>query len=328
MNLNKKTFALLCASLFVATACQEIDNTPHGKLPKQMGDITLSSSRIGAGQRVVASAPLAVGGENINTVDYFWAFSETGMHHAPYRTENGVSWFEFLAPSTPGDYQVIFGGNYIFLGPDVDGKANAQKTVVQSYTVVPCDLLTSFWGDSTTETLNVVPNTKKIDADLCRISLRHWVDYSSSSSTGSTTTNSTGGVDFAPTHQRDYIFSSDKLVQVKDYCYPNRISYTQGQLLSRAARGFLGVEQNYIQRVYGQAAAPVMILDVAAGTQTAVDMTKLTDAAYADPIGARMLAGEVQLICSYSFGKVNLRTSVSMPSSDSFMLLREYTPKQ
>ena len=71
----------------------------------------------------------------------------------------------FTAPTSAGEHSVTFSAAYLFLTPDKDGQISKTLTTTKTFTVVPCDVRTSFWGDDVAETLVQVPALQKVQDD-------------------------------------------------------------------------------------------------------------------------------------------------------------------
>ena len=153
---------LLCMAALLA-GCSEKNITPIASAPDNMGSITLGKTRIGAGQTIGATCDIPTGGAEIDRVTYSWVLDQ-GIP-AEVTPKDGKSAVTFTAPTSAGEHSVTFSAAYLFLTPDKDGQISKTLTTTKTFTVVPCDVRTSFWGDDVAETLVQVPALQKVQDD-------------------------------------------------------------------------------------------------------------------------------------------------------------------
>ena len=169
---NRITFTSQCSVRFgiwlfaaaaLMTSCSEKDITPTASAPDNIGTITLGKTRIGAGQTIGATCDIPTGGAEIDRVTYSWVLDQ-GIP-AEVTPKDGKSVVTFTAPTSAGEHSVTFSAAYLFLTPDKDGQVFKTLTTTKTFTVVPCDVRTSFWGDDVAETLVQVPTLTKVQDD-------------------------------------------------------------------------------------------------------------------------------------------------------------------
>lgn len=240
-----RTLALCSSALLMLTACEKESNN-YGKAPENIGPIKLSRERIGTGQPFVATCPLPTGGENIASVEYQWKNGSSGLSFNGQQdgTQSSIS---LTAPSTAGEYELIFTARYIFTVADKDGQNYKDISTSKTYTVEACDVLNSFWGDDLATTQLNRPGLQKIDDK------RYGGQFPDQLSTNQVN---------PPLIPTMYTFTSDKLTEIseietftnssaisyfKKYSY---LSYRISQLLGVAAASEIVVWKNGTQEPF------------------------------------------------------------------------------
>ena len=156
--MKKMTFKVCmaaCCAALAFSACSEEDGTLHGVAPSEIGTISLDTDKdqVRPGQPLTASIALPTGGQNISEVTYKWG----ALNEFSDKEENGTAYFSFTAPEEPGQYSLSFNAHYLFLGPDAEGNFYKDMSSTLDYTVISCDIFSSFWDDDLATTLKVYP---------------------------------------------------------------------------------------------------------------------------------------------------------------------------
>lgn len=150
-----KIYMAACCAAVAFSACSEEDATRHGVAPAKIGTISLNTGKdqVRPGQPLTASIALPTGGQNISEATYTWG----SLNYPSEKEENGTAYFSFTAPEEPGQYSLSFNARYSFLGPDAEGNFYKDMSSTLDYTVISCDIFSSFWNDDLATTLKVYP---------------------------------------------------------------------------------------------------------------------------------------------------------------------------
>ena len=150
-----KIYMAACCAALAFSACSEEDATRHGVAPAKIGTISLNTGKdqVRPGQPLTASIALPTGGQNISEATYTWG----SLNYPSEKEENGTAYFSFTAPEDPGQYSLSFNARYSFLGPDAEGNFYKDMSSTLDYTVISCDIFSSFWDDDLATTLKVYP---------------------------------------------------------------------------------------------------------------------------------------------------------------------------
>lgn len=150
-----KIYMAACCAALAFSACSEEDATRHGVAPAKIGTISLNTGKdqVRPGQPLTASIALPTGGQNISEETYTWG----SLNYPSEKEENGTAYFSFTAPEEPGQYSLSFNARYSFLGPDAEGNFYKDMSSTLDYTVISCDIFSSFWDDDLATTLKVYP---------------------------------------------------------------------------------------------------------------------------------------------------------------------------
>ena len=278
-----RTLTLCSSALLMLTACEK-ESTNYGKAPDNIGPISLSRDRIGTGQPFVATCPLPTGGENIASVEYQWKNGSSGIS-LNGQQEGNQSTLSLTAPSTAGEYELIFTARYIFTATDKDGQAYKDISTSKTYTVEACDVLNSFWGDNVATTLLNRPSLQKIDDNHYG---GQFPDQLSSSTLN------------PPLITTMYTFSSDKLTEISEmetYTSTSAINYFKKyNLLSHRIAQLLGVEPTRETVVWAN--------------EDTEPFNPEGDETYQTRIGEGILNHEVQIISVFHGAKTDMRLEV------------------
>ena len=173
--MKKMTFKVCmaaCCAALALSACSEEDATLHGVAPSKIGTISLNTGKdqVRPGQPLTAYIALPTGGQNISEATYTWGV----LNYPSDKEENGTAYFSFTAPEEPGQYNLSFNARYLFLGPDAEGNIYKDMSSTLDYTVITCNIFSSFWNDDITTTLKVYHHPEGIPPTHGkRIATRH-----------------------------------------------------------------------------------------------------------------------------------------------------------
>lgn len=304
--MKKKTFKIYmvtCCAALAFSACSEEDATRHGVAPAKIGTISLNTDKdqVRPSQPLTASIALPTGGQNISEATYTWG----SLNYPSDKEENGTAYFSFTAPEEPGQYSLSFNARYSFLGPDAEGNFYKDMSSTLDYTVISCDIFSSFWNDSLATTLKIYPqlteNTLQPGTYLGKFE-----DKLSLSSNA--------------TIDRAFIFNNDVLSKITEYeilSNENVKAYVRKcySLRAQAQRKFnMEVEDEY----YEDVSSP--------GSKVSITEENWKDKAWMDEMSQKLEADTHRLYCKLRNGDTQLLLSAFKTGDDSgIYIVRDYT---
>lgn len=304
--MKKMTFKVCmaaCCAALALSACSEEDATLYGVAPSKIGTISLNTGKdqVRPGQPLTAYIALPTGGQNISEATYTWGV----LNYPSDKEENGTAYFSFTAPEEPGQYNLSFNARYLFLGPDAEGNIYKDMSSTLDYTVITCNIFSSFWNDDITTTLKVYPQLTENESQPGTY-LGTFADKLSSSS--------------AATINRAFIFNNDVLSKITEYeIYSNKDVKTYARkfylLLNYAQRRFnMEVKATY----YDDASVP--------GLHTPIAEEDWNNENWRNEIGQKLQAGTLRLYCQLQDEHTQLWLSAFNTSDGSgIYIVRDYT---
>lgn len=305
-KMKKMTFKIYmaaCCAALAFSACSEEDATRHGVAPSRIGPISLNTGKdqVRPGQPLTASIALPTGGQNISEATYTWGT----LNYPSTKEENGTAYFSFTAPEEPGQYNLSFNARYLFLGPDAEGNFYKDMSSTLDYTVISCDIFSSFWDDDLATTLKAYPQLTE-NTSLPGTYLGIFADKLSSSSMA--------------TINRAFIFNNDILSKITEYeIYSNTDVKTY-------ARKFY-VLRTYAQRRFNMEVKATYYDDASTpGLHTPITEEDWSKDDWGYEIGQKLQAGTLRLYCQLQDEHTQLWLSAFNTSDgSSIYFVRDYT---
>lgn len=304
--MKKMTFKVCmaaCCAALAFSACSEEDGTLHGVAPSEIGTISLDTDKdqVRPGQPLTASIALPTGGQNISEVTYKWG----ALNEFSDKEENGTAYFSFTAPEEPGQYSLSFNAHYLFLGPDAEGSIYKDMSSTLDYTVISCDIFSSFWDDDLATTLKVYPRLTESTSQP-GIYLGTFADKLSPNSFS--------------TVERAFTFNDDVLSKITEYEI-----YTNTDV-STYARKFY-VVRTYAQRRFNMEVETEYYKDASVpGEPTPIAEADWNDENWKNEVGQKLQAGTLTLYCKLQDEHTQLWLSAFKTGDDSgIYIVRDYT---
>lgn len=293
---NKLTFGkAILASVIAATAlisCEPKSNP--SVLPEFKGEITLDRTRIGQGQKLTASYVIPTGGSNIEEGSIRWHCDNAQIVKGAQTTEkDGVSTIKFIADYKPGDHTIEFIRQYL----NFDKAESQVRSMTKSFKTEKCDVLTSFWGDSK-EVVMATANEKFEDnKDVLSAFAKDFTSHDE-------------------IHQ--YFFDKDKLNKILitslvDAYAGKAVGYVNARATIIELDGYKRLSYDYV--------------DVVTGVKTTVDLDRLKDASYTNPISADVENGKLELLVVLENAKNTLSLSYKMADVGVVLNTTTYVPR-
>jgi hypothetical protein len=147
----------LCAGSVFITSCSD-DNNSKSSVSGSLGEITADHTRFGLGQPITFTCPVTWGENLAQGSGIYWT-NPYGISGSPMTPEDGKKDLKTQFTYTPdqtGDATV----KCTFLNIGV----NLDNTLVKEFkfTVVPCDIRTSFWSDTQEEVRRDEPRLQSV----------------------------------------------------------------------------------------------------------------------------------------------------------------------
>lgn len=298
---------LLLAGLLIITTVVSCNDQASGdkpgpkpsadpsELPEFSGEIKFDRTRIGQGQMVTASYVIPTGGVNIVTEELYWAWSDESKMSAPHIEKDGVSTIRFQVVYGTGDNIIAFVGRYFN-----NQLAQSQKKSIQGkFTVVGCDLITSFWNDSKAVVMATADEKFEDKGGILSGELvKSWLS----------------GIYKAT---RQYYFTDDKLSKIIEVMQlPSESSLVVDNVfrLVRASE-----RKSFVQQSFD-------VIDIATGNKTAIDKSKAEDKTYTDPICAEIEKGSAKLLAVIKSSANEANILYEKPAGSSATFTITYTP--
>lgn len=298
-----KVYMAACCAALALSACSEEDLTRHGVAPSEIGPISLNTDKdqVRPGQPLTASTALPTSGQNISEATYTWGT----LNRPSDKEENGTAYFSFTAPEEPGQYNLSFNARYLFLGPDAEGNIYKDMSSTLDYTVIPCDIFSSFWDDDLATTLKVYPGLTESPSQPGTY-LGTFADKLSSSSFS--------------TIDRAFTFNNDVLSKITEYeIYSNTDVKTY-------ARKF------YVLRTYAQRKSNMEVTadyyedESTPGIQNQITEEDWNKEDWRNEIGQKLQAGTLRLYCKLQDEHTQLVLSAfSTGDGSGIFIVRDYT---
>lgn len=298
-----KIYMAACCAALALNACNEEDATRHGVAPSEIGTITLDTDKdqVRPNQPLTASIALPTGGQNISEAKYTWGT----LNYPSDKEENGTAYFSFTAPEEPGQYNLSFNARYLFHGPDAEGNFYKEMSSTLDYTVIPCDIFSSFWDDDLATTLKVYPGLTESPSQSGTYLGKFEDKLSLSSFT---------------TIDRAFIFNNDVLSKITEYeIYSNAD-------VKKYARKFQ-IVRTYAQRKLNMEVTADYYEDESTpNTQTQITEEDWDKEDWMDEIGQKLQAGTLRLYCKLQDEHTQLVLSAFNTNDGSgIYIVRDYT---
>lgn len=302
-----QNYLAICGALLLCVGCGSEDLTKHGSLPSSIADIELgTTSDVRPGQPMTAQVTLPVGGENYTEISYSWQHDNNAWNDAS-NIENGKAYRQFTAAETPGNHSLSFRARYVYLAPDVNGNLSGELISTVNYTVETCDVFSSKWGDSMEKTIEVYPQTSKVDETQCLGAFPDPFAWNT----------------FNPENiNRLFHFEENRLTEITDF-----FTYTSskaGGYIYKLQSACLDAEESY-----GFTVVRSYYLSVGEGTSstTEINLLKL-DGEERDALGARMAEGGITLTVELTSATCDLRMNAGQGENQGEVdYMRTFTSK-
>lgn len=292
---NILTFSkAILAGVLVATTLISCEKKTASVLPDFTGEIKMDRTRIGQGQKLTASYVIPAGGSNIEPGTIYWNCDGNQILAKPTE-KNGVSTTNFIADYNVGEHVIEFVRQYL----NFDMAASQSKSITGKFTIVECDVLTSFWNDSKA---------------LVKATANEKFDENTDGPLTSIVRNPLG----VDVERHQYFFSNDKLSEV---VVAMLTTYRPGAAVVAVTLGVMNVERDGYTRVSYE------YVDMETGVKTAVDVDRLTDRTYTGPISTGVENGKLELSAVLQNAKTKATISYKMASIGAIVYSITYLPK-
>lgn len=289
--LISSTFIL--ASLIATTTLISCEKQTTSALPEFTGEIKLDRTRIGQGQKLTASYTIPTGGSNIESGTIYWNCDDNQIPAKPTE-KDGVSTINFIADYKPGDHTIEFVRQYL----NFDMAASQSKSIKGKFTIVECDVLTSFWNDSKVAVMATANEKFQNDTEPLSAIGKNIL-----------------GQD---TEIRQYFFGGDKLNKV--VVTPLQTASVGKSVAYIAAHSLRFERDGYTRNSYD-------VVNMATGVKTPIDTNKLTDIAYTGPISTDVENGKSELLIVLQNNKNTINMSYKMGATGLIINNITYLPR-